>query len=51
MDMHKEAADQFLKQLEGQDCAAFLIALRKAITESLKKMDEENGKTSWATEN
>jgi hypothetical protein len=51
MDMHKEAADQFLNQFEGTECAAFLIALRKVITERLKKMDAENGKTSWATEN
>lgn len=50
-DMHKEAAEQFLKQLEGQECAAFLIALKKEITKRLMEYDLRNkGKTNWNEE-
>lgn len=38
--LYKDAADQFIKQLEGEECDAFIIALRDKCEEYL----EENKK-------
>lgn len=45
----KAAAEQFLEQLEDQWTPAFLISLRRAITDKLAKQDEKYG-TKFAGE-
>ena len=44
------AAEQFFKQLEGEECGAFVMALIKACFNSLKEHDDFAG-TEWVKEN
>ncbi len=46
----ESAAKQFFKQLEGEECGAFVMALLKECFKSLKEHDEFAG-TKWVIEN
>jgi len=44
------AAEQFFKQLEGEECGAFVMALIKECFKSLKEHDD-SADTNWVKEN
>ena len=48
-DNYERAAEQFFKQLEGEECGAFVMALIKECFKSLKEHDDFAG-TKWVKE-
>ena len=49
-DDYEGAAKQFFKQLEGEECGAFVMALAKECFQSLREHDEF-ADTKWVKEN
>lgn len=47
MEVYKRAADQFISQLEGEECELFIIALKNRCEEYINKCNERRRKLDY----